>query len=600
MNKSTLLSAIILFSGILFSQTATTTVNIGTTVMSNPKLLLGITYDCRSSLNVSGYGQAGYHNTDGSFIPEVDAVFGDFPMIGLRYPANGIMQGFEWKKSIGPIATRTAQQIFAQGNTPAQVLEFGFDEFMAMTAARGTNPKNVQLMIPIYDSADNTLKSTQQNAAVPNVVQSNADWVEYANAPNDNSNPGGGTDWAAVRAINGHPAPYGIELWNLGNEPYTPNEFDTSGVNSYITMIVPIIDAMRAIDPTIKITVTVTGKALSAWTNTVLNSPLLQGKIYGINSHAFITEEVINNAIPYGVNTYETAIKGLSAAAKIKGYKFILGDNAHAILGAQPTAAVQDLAMQWQGANTTMDFLLMMSQIDNLERSNFWAYGLASAQWHPIRKNANGTYTSMPVAELYKKLNSVFLDNSISTISTSPIASDTNPYSVRSGAFASADLSKLNIIAVNRDKLITIPMQINGTTNYTISNARVLTATSLSSDVIIESTITPDINGNYSMPAMSILILEYSRITLDVNESISETNSITLYPNPANDSVTLKRNTNKDLEIKIYNTLGQLVKTESLKENNPTINVACLKTGTYMVAIKSKEFTINRKLIINR
>ena len=34
-----------------------------------------------------------------------------------------------------------------------------------------------------------------------------ADLVEYCNAPNNGSNPNGGTDWAAVRAQNGHPQP---------------------------------------------------------------------------------------------------------------------------------------------------------------------------------------------------------------------------------------------------------------------------------------------------------------------------------------------------------------------------------------------------------
>jgi len=503
----------------LTAQIAVGTVNPNVVIMNNPKLLLGITYDCRSSLTVNNYGLAGYHNTDASWRPGVDSVFNDFPMSGLRYPANGIMQGFQWKKSVGPDSLRIAQKIFAQVNTPAQIMEFGFDEFMAMTASRGVDPKDVQIMVPIYDSANTSLTQTQFTAAIPNVIQSNADWVEYCNAPNDSTNPGGGIDWAAERAANGHPLPYNIKLWNMGNEPYTTGEFNSAlngatAANNYISTILPIINAMLAIDSSIHITVTGTGRATSAWTYTLLNSTLLQGKIYGINVHYFMTEQVIGSTIPYGVDTVAGSLGPVAAAAQAKGYKLIVGDHAHAILGTNPNAATQDLAMQWQGANLTTDFLLTMSQINNIERSNFWVYGLVSNAWHPIRKNANGTFTLMPVAVMYKKLNPLFLDQSLAMTSTSPMASDGNAYSVRSSAFASSNYNKINIISVNRDKNNTIALQLNGMSGYYLTKANILQATSLSSDSIIESAILPDSNGNFILPPMSILILEYDSSNL--------------------------------------------------------------------------------------
>jgi len=584
-----------------FSQTATTTVNIGSTVMPNPKLLLGITYDCRSSLTLNGYGLAGYHNTDGTFRLGIDSIFNNFPMSTLRYPANGIMQGFEWKKSIGSIGTRQPQQIFSQSSNPAQVMEFGFDEFMAMSAARGTDPKDVQIMVPIYDSADVTLTPTQITASLPNVLQSNADWVEYANAPNDASNPGGGIDWAAVRAANGHPTPYGIKIWNMGNEPYTPNEYGTGGVNSYINNIVPIIDAMRAIDPSIKITVTVTGRATSMWTNTVLNSTLLQGKIYAVNAHYFMTEEVLSGGIPYGVDTIETSLSGLAAAASAKGYKLIVGDYAHAILGTNPSPAVQDLAMQWQGANLNTDFLLTMSQINNIERSDFWVYGLVTNQWHPIRQNSNGTFTLMPAAAIYKTLSPLFLDNSIAVVNTSPVASDGNPYSVRSGAFASNDLSQLNVISVNRDKLNTHILQVNGIAGYNLTNSRLLTATGLASDTIIENTVSADINGNFTMPPMSVLLLEYTNTPLGMHNLANENNQIIIYPNPFSTQTVLRTdNIFKNATVTIYNIYGQTVKQiNNISGQEIILHRDNLPSGLYFVRLTEDNKVITAdKLVI--
>jgi len=509
-----------------YSQVATTTVNTSTTIMPKAPLLLGITYDCRSSLSDVSNTLMGYHNTNGTFNPAVDAVFNNFPMAGLRYPANGILQGFEWKKSIGPIANRIPQQVFAQPSIPAQVMEFGFDEFMAMTAARGVDPKDVQIMVPIYDSAIIYPKQAQTDASIPNVLQSNADWVEYANAPSDGNitNPGGGIDWAEVRAANGHPLPYGIEIWNMGNEPYTFNEYDAANdvnaVNYYISNIVPMIDAMLAIDPTIKISVTVTSRSTNAWTSSILNSALLQGKIYALNCHFFLTEDFqAGTPIANQPNVFvaNSRMITLANAAQTKGYKLIIGDQAHAIISTTPTQAEQDIAMQWQGANETADMLLAMSQIQNIERANFWVYGLWTNQWHPIRKNSNGTFTSMPAAELYKILNPAFLDNSVSVTTTSPAASDGISYSVRSSAFISTDLSQLNVVSVNRDKTNTVPLQVNGTAGYNLLNARLLTATALSSDTIIESAVVADGSGNYPLPPMSVLILEYSSIPLPIS-----------------------------------------------------------------------------------
>lgn len=567
------------------AQTATSTIDINTPVMSNPKLLLGITYDCRSSLSNPTHPVAsliGYHNTDGTFIPELDAVFHDFPMSTLRYPGNGIAYGFEWKNSIGNIANRTPQNVFANLNpTPfvhAQTMEFGFDEFMAMTAARGVDPSDIQIMVPIYDVTDPTLISSEQtDAAIPNMIQSNADWVEYANAPNDGSNPGGGTDWAAIRAANGHAAPYGIKLWNMGNEPYHQNEFGPNGANNYIAAMMPIIDAMRAIDPSIKITLTVEGK-LSLWTTTILNSPLLQGKIYGINAHYFLYDNAINGTILAGVDSYSNYILALTNAAQQQGYKVIIGDHAYTVVASSsvPTAIEMDYAMQWHAANKNADFILMMSQTTNIDRANFWIYGMPGAQWHPIRKNSDGSYTSLPAAELYKKLSPLFLDESITVTSTSPVSSDGNPYSIRSSAFLSSDRSKLNVISVNRDLTNTIPLQLNGINGYTLSNSKILSANALNSDTIIESPIFPDNNGDFTLPPLTVLMLEYTESVGDVSENSTADNSLIIYPNPVNNNLNFSENLEK---FSVTNSLGQ----EILKGNGKSVSTSDLANGIYFL-----------------
>lgn len=79
-------------------------------------------------------------------------------------------------------------------------------------------------------------------------------------------------------------------------------------------------------------------------------------------------------------------------------------------------------------------------------------------------------------------------------------------------------------------------------------------------------------------------------------------NKILLYPNPASEIISLEIDSsiNADLKLYIYNVIGNLVKSEILKQNNQQINIGDLSNGVYMVVIKSKSMIENQRLIIQR
>jgi alpha-N-arabinofuranosidase len=128
----------------------------------------------------------------------------------IRYPGGTVGNTFEWKKAIGAVEKRPLIQPFSGGGTPTgvfgkpQVATFGVDE-----AARWCE-KNEVTMIYMYGIAFGTPDDA-------------ADLVEYLNAPLG-SNPGGGTNWANVRAENGHPAPYNIKYFEIANEADGPSQ----------------------------------------------------------------------------------------------------------------------------------------------------------------------------------------------------------------------------------------------------------------------------------------------------------------------------------------------------------------------------------------
>lgn len=117
----------------------------------------------------------------------------------LRYPGGTAGHFFDWTKAIGPQARRGCQINGKRGHRVGS--SFGPDEQQALVNASGAK---TQIMVPF-------LRGTAGSAA---------NWVEYMNNPVSGPNINGGVDWAARRAAYGHPKPYGITRWEVGNEPF--------------------------------------------------------------------------------------------------------------------------------------------------------------------------------------------------------------------------------------------------------------------------------------------------------------------------------------------------------------------------------------------
>ena len=75
--------------------------------------------------------------------------------------------------------------------------------------------------------------------------------------------------------------------------------------------------------------------------------------------------------------------------------------------------------------------------------------------------------------------------------------------------------------------------------------------------------------------------------------------SITIYPNPANNYLSIGADENTSIDsISIYNLLGQMVKSQHINENNNiTIDVSNLRSGSYIVEVKTKKGIVRNKLI---
>ncbi|MBI3465438.1 MAG: hypothetical protein HY000_20640 [Planctomycetes bacterium] len=85
--------------------------------------------------------------------------------------------------------------------------------------------------------------------------ESAAGLVEYVNAPNDGRNPRGGTDWARRRSENGHPQPYRVRFFEVGNEDYHGDHRGVPSVSpeEYAEQFLKFARVIREVDPTVQL-----------------------------------------------------------------------------------------------------------------------------------------------------------------------------------------------------------------------------------------------------------------------------------------------------------------------------------------------------------
>ncbi|MGC8666530.1 MAG: alpha-L-arabinofuranosidase C-terminal domain-containing protein [Chthonomonadales bacterium] len=175
----------------------------------------------------------------------------------LRWPGGNFSSGYHWRQGVGPRFLRPTVRNPAWPGLETHA--FGTDEFLRFCRIIGAQP-----MICV-----NAGDGTPEEAA---------DWVEYCNGSPD-------TPMGRLRARNGHPAPYGVRLWEVGNELYGPWQIGHTDAEGNGRRFVAFRQAMLARDHAIKVIATgkgdgFVGNALhadDAWNATLLHAAVANG-----------------------------------------------------------------------------------------------------------------------------------------------------------------------------------------------------------------------------------------------------------------------------------------------------------------------------------
>lgn len=118
----------------------------------------------------------------------------------LRFPGGNGSGKYHWQNGLGPFKERPAGIDGNSGQPDDDYYLFGFMEFMDFLEDIGGQDPLICI---------NFGTGTADEAAA---------WVEFANAEVGADPDGDGVDQAAIRARLGHPEPYQIKYWEIGNE----------------------------------------------------------------------------------------------------------------------------------------------------------------------------------------------------------------------------------------------------------------------------------------------------------------------------------------------------------------------------------------------
>jgi alpha-N-arabinofuranosidase len=203
-----------------------------------------------ASLEITGTGSGNFHigtvslmpadNVQG-FRPDTIALLRQLHSGMWRLPGGNYISNWNWYDSVGDIDKRPL--MFDYAWKAPQTNDVGMDEFMTFCKLIGTEP---------YITV---------NAGFGD-AHSAAEEVEYMNGAVN-------TRLGAMRAHNGHPEPYHVKFWDIGNEPYGNWQIGRTDLKYFVLKTNDFAKAMRQVDPSITLLasgampdeMTVTGQA---------------------------------------------------------------------------------------------------------------------------------------------------------------------------------------------------------------------------------------------------------------------------------------------------------------------------------------------------
>lgn len=178
---------------------------------------------------ISLFPQDTWKNRPGGLRKDIVTLLEELNPGFLRFPGGCIVEGrtlenrYQWKKTIGPVADRTAMinrwnTEFSHRLTPDYYQSFGigFYEYFLLSEDLGAEP------LPILSCGMACQFNTGELVPMEELdsyIQDALDLIEFANGSPK-------TQWGKIRAEMGHQAPFDMKYIGIGNEQWGPDYFE--------------------------------------------------------------------------------------------------------------------------------------------------------------------------------------------------------------------------------------------------------------------------------------------------------------------------------------------------------------------------------------
>ena len=187
-----------------------------------------------AQLEITGTGKGSFHIGAVSLMPadniegfraEVIAALKQLHSGVYRFPGGNFVSAYEWRNGVGEMDKRPP--IYDPVWHAVQPNDVGTDEFLTLCRLLGVDP---------YITV---------NAGFGD-AWSARELVEYTNGAVT-------TPMGKWRAANGHPQPYNVKLWGIGNEPWGDYQMGSMSLPQFELKHNLFAKAMRKVDPSIKL-----------------------------------------------------------------------------------------------------------------------------------------------------------------------------------------------------------------------------------------------------------------------------------------------------------------------------------------------------------
>jgi alpha-N-arabinofuranosidase len=198
-------------------------------------------------------GDAAFDKNTGEVIPGVLGFLREMNIPIVRFPGGTDVDYYPWYNLIDNVPSlhqqRPAYRHYSGDKKVTSDNRLGLDKFMVLCEELNTEPL---LVVNIGDAFF-------KNISIEEAAANAAGMVAYCNYETAAQLPKGMINWVDVRKKNGHPKPYKVKYFEVGNEPWLffdrlPNDYNRAEVIAhYMNCLEAIVDAMRAVDPDIQI-----------------------------------------------------------------------------------------------------------------------------------------------------------------------------------------------------------------------------------------------------------------------------------------------------------------------------------------------------------